>query len=145
MIRAALVLSCATVLLACGDGAATIQVEAFSPASRTGKLTQYVGVGLGEPDFAPVLEPPCELPCEETASFTTVEDNQEEIVIELFRGKTTSHKDARYLGTFLVTGLAHMPADEPDVVVTFRADLEGLSLSAVESTGVPVQLVKESR
>jgi len=131
-------------LAACSGsaGEATLLVEAFSPAARGGELVSFVGVGLDENEFAPVLAPPCPLPCEVRASFSTTEDDQVEIVIELYRGTTSDTRDAHYLGTYLVTGLPALPAGEPDVSVTFRADEDGVFLHAEEASGIPVGLVR---
>lgn len=129
-------------ILGCSEAPppSTIEVESPSPAIEGGELRELVGVAVGGGEFVPVLEPPCPLPCEVTASFSTAEDDQQEILIELYRGTTPDAESAHYLGTFEAFGLPATSAGEPHVVVTFRADEKGLSLSAEEASGMHVEL-----
>ncbi len=66
-------------------------------------------------------------------SFTTYEDNQDAIKINVLQGERDIASDCRSLANFELQGIPHLPAGVPDVVVTFFIDADGiLTVSAEE-------------
>ena len=139
-------LLCLWLVLACSarevphgrDG--TFVVEADSPATRGGVLAEAIGIETGGGEVSFILEPGCPLPCEERVSFGTFEDDQNEIVIYLYRGNSGRTADSFALGVVEIAGVPDAPAGELDVHVTFRASKEGVSLVADDVSGAPIEL-----
>ncbi|MCS7269746.1 MAG: Hsp70 family protein, partial [Gemmataceae bacterium] len=82
------------------------------------------------------------IPCRATTRYTTFVDNQTAIVLNIYQGERELTKDCRFLGTFKLTGIPPMPAQFPQVDVTFLVDQNGLlTVTAKEQrSGVQAQV-----
>ena len=71
-------------------------------------------------------------------SFTTYEDSQNAIEINILQGERDLAKNCRSLGKFTLSGIPPLPAGVPDVKIQFFIDCDGiLTVSAKEQlTGV---------
>jgi len=83
------------------------------------------------------------IPTRKSDTFTTEEDWQTEVDIVVFEGERASTDACHELGKFTISGLERAKRGEPQVVVTFDIDANGiLSVSAVDkSTGAKASIV----
>ena len=58
--------------------------------------------------------------------FTTVQDNQNQILIAVYEGERAMAKDNHFLGQFDLTGIPPAPRGVPQVEVTFEIDVNGI-------------------
>ncbi len=73
------------------------------------------------------------VPCRETVRYSTAVDNQTAILVNIYQGERELTKDCRLLGQFKLGGIPPMPAQLPQVDITFTLDANAmLKVSAVE-------------
>jgi molecular chaperone DnaK len=73
------------------------------------------------------------VPCRATTRYSTAVDNQTAIKVNIYQGERELVKDCRLLGEFKLGGIPPMPAQLPQVDVTFLVDANGiLTVSAKE-------------
>ena len=77
------------------------------------------------------------IPAEGTGTFTTFQDNQKMIMVQVYEGEEEKTENCDFMGVIYIVGIPEMPAKVPRVRVKFSVDVRGI-LSVVateESTG----------
>lgn len=78
-----------------------------------------------------VIERNSPIPCQKTKTFTTYQDNQPAVTIQVYEGERAKTKDCHLLGRFDLTGIPPAKRGTPQIVVAFDLNANGiLSVSA---------------
>ena len=90
--------------------------------STVSHLGRHAATGV----FTPILERGTVIPASRVERFHTIEDNQTEILVEIFQGEHAACADNQKLGELKVSGLPKGPAAEQAIDVRFTYDLNGI-------------------
>jgi len=66
------------------------------------------------------------VPIKQSELFSTAEDNQPDVEINVLQGEREFAKDNKSLGTFVLTGIPEAASGTPQIEVTFDINVDGL-------------------
>jgi molecular chaperone DnaK len=73
-----------------------------------------------------IIERNTTIPTKRSEVFTTAEDNQPAVMIQVYQGEREFARDNKSLGNFELTGLLPAPRNVPQIEVTFDIDANGI-------------------
>jgi molecular chaperone DnaK len=73
-----------------------------------------------------IIERNTTIPTKRSEIFTTAEDNQPSVMIQVYQGERDFARDNKSLGNFELTGLLPAPRNLPQIEVTFDIDANGI-------------------
>lgn len=102
---------------------------------KTGEVKEMVlidvtsltlGVSASGGMMVPLIEKGTAMPCRGTKTFTTAEDSQNNVNVEVYQGERALAKDNKKLGQFELSNIPPAPAGVPQIEVVFDIDVNGI-------------------
>jgi len=76
--------------------------------------------------YTPLIERNTTIPCRKSEIFTTAQDNQPFVRVQVLQGERKMASDNKSLATFELTGIPPAPRGMPKIEVTFEIDANGI-------------------
>lgn len=118
-------------------------IEPDSPiVDGSGVLVEDLGLEIIHGDFAPVLKRGSKAPCEATFTFSTFADNQDQIMLTLYRGTGKVVMGNHFLGKYQIVDIPPAPARVPFIAMTFRVMDGTISIDAIDTASGRAMRIK---
>ena len=102
-----------------------------------------LGIRVAGDRFSPIIPKNTSIPTRASKIFTTTEDNQEVVTIDVLQGESERASDNKLLGMFHLTGIPPAPRGQARVQVSFEIDTDGIvSVSAKDQKSDQTHTIK---
>ena len=112
-----------------------IVLDADAPIHKDGVLTENFGIKIYDGSVARFASLGESYPCANSFTFSTDEDNQDQITLFFYRGIENLAQNCSFLGECRLRGFDLAPAEEPLVRLHFRLDNNKIELWAEDEIG----------
>jgi len=85
-----------------------------------------LGVELADGQLGVLIPKDSILPARKTIDFSTVEDNQKAVFIQVYEGENPIAKQNNLLGKIAIAGIAPAPKGTPQIKVNFTLNVDGI-------------------
>ena len=110
------------------------------------QTTEGVGLETLGGVFTPLITKGTNVPFEVSEIFSTAVDNQDQILISIYRGNAARVTDAKFLGQYQLVQIPPAGRGVPQIRVTFGVTSDSIWITALnETTQAPAKLIKVSK
>ncbi|KAG7343889.1 chaperone protein DnaK [Nitzschia inconspicua] len=99
------------------------------------KVTLSMGIETVGGVFTKIIPRGTHMPSKKSQTFSTHQDNQSRVMIDVYEGERAMTKDNHPLGKFELIGIPPAPRGVPQIEVTFKVDANGILEVSAEDKG----------